>query len=52
MKNLEKKRASQPPFCQSTIEYIEPEQNVKSGYFCKKEHSVECGEMNDKSKTI
>ena len=34
------------------MEYILPGQNVKSGYFFKKDHSVECEEMNGKSKTI
>ena len=43
---------NQPPFCQATIEYILPGQNVKSGYFFKEDHSVECEEMNGKSKTI
>ena len=31
----------QKQFCNATIEYIEPGQNIKSGYFLKKEHSVE-----------
>ena len=40
-----RKETKQPPFCQATIEYIEPGQNVKSGYFFKREHSFECEEM-------
>ena len=47
-----RKETNQPPFCQAIIEYIEPGQYVKSGYFFKKDHSVECEEMNGKSKTI
>ena len=31
-----RKETNQPPFCQATIEYIEPGHNVKSGYFFKR----------------
>ena len=37
-------------FCNSTFEYIYPRQGVKSGYFMKKEHSEECGNLNNKNK--
>ena len=33
---------NQKRFCDATLEYIEPGQNVKSGYFLKKDHSLEC----------
>ena len=29
-------------FCNATIEYIYPDQGVKSGFFLKEEHSIEC----------
>ena len=35
----------QKVFCNATIEYIYPNQNCKSGYFLKKDHSVECMNM-------
>ena len=38
----------QPSFCNATIEYIEPEQNVKTGYFMKTLHSEECIELDYK----
>ena len=44
-----RKETKQPPFCQATIEYIEPGQNVTSEYFFKKDHSFECEEL-DKAK--
>ena len=34
------------------MEYIEPGQNVKSGYFLKKPHSIECDLSEDSSKNI
>ena len=42
----------QNPFCEATLEYIEPGQNVKSGYCLKKPHSVECDLLEDSSKNI
>ena len=33
---------NQSSFCNATIEYILPNQNQKSGYFFKKDHSKEC----------
>ena len=42
----------QKPFCEATLEYIEPGQNVKSGYFLKKNHSLECDILEDKFKPI
>ena len=36
---------NQKPFCEDTIEYIETGQKVKSGYFFKKYHSLECDDM-------
>ena len=36
-------------FCNSKIEYIYPEQGVKSGYFIKKEHSLDCDNLYKKS---
>ena len=36
------------PFYEATIEYIEPNQHVKSGYFLKKEHSVEFNNISIK----
>ena len=41
---------NQKPFCEATLEYIEPGQNVKSGYFLKKEHSLECELFEGKEK--
>ena len=32
-------------FCNATIVYIEPNQNIKSGYFLEKDHSKECYEL-------
>ena len=32
--------------CNAIIEYIEPGQNIKSGYFIKDHHSEECDEIN------
>ena len=31
-----------PYFCNETIEYVLPDQNVKGGYFFKSNHSEEC----------
>ena len=42
----------QNPFCEATLEYIEPGQNVKSGYFLKKNHSAECDLLEGGSKNI
>ena len=42
----------QNPFCEVTLEYIEPGQNVNSGYFLKKPHLVECDLLEDSSKNI
>ena len=41
---------NQPKFCNATIEFIEPGQNVKSGYFFKTEHSSECEKLLDEKK--
>ena len=41
---------NQKPFCDATLEYIEPGQNVKSGYFLKKDHSLECDLFEGKEK--
>ena len=41
-----RRATNQPVFCNATIEYIEPGQNIKSGYFIKYYHSEECDEMN------
>jgi len=35
-------KTHQKKFCNSTIVYVEPNQNVKSGYFLKKDHTKEC----------
>ena len=35
-------------FCNSTIEYIYPKQNVKSGYFLKIDHSIDCYNLDKK----
>ena len=43
-----RQKSKQTPFCHATIEYIEPNQRVKSGYFLKKEHSVECNNISIK----
>ena len=40
----------QKQFCNATIEYIEPGQNVKSGYFLKKVHSLECDDLYNQKK--
>ena len=40
------------PFCNGTIEYIEPGQNVKSGYFIKTFHSEDCIEMDYKKSIL
>ena len=32
-------------FCNATIVYIEPNQNIKSGYFLEKYHSKDCYEL-------
>ena len=39
-------------FCNATIEYIEPGQNVKSGYFIKSFHSEDCFEMDYKKSIL
>jgi len=41
---------NQKPFCDATLEYIERGQNVKSGYFLKKDHSLECELFEGKEK--
>ena len=43
---------NQKPFCEATIEYIEPQQKLKSGYFFKKDHSLECDIFYGKEKSI
>ena len=35
-----------PPFCKATIIYILPNQNQKSGFFLKHDHSDECKNIN------
>ena len=40
----------QKQFCNATIEYIEPGQNVKSGYFLKKVHSLKCDDLYNQKK--
>lgn len=40
----------QKQFCNATIEYIEPGQNIKAGYFLKKEHSLECDDLYNQKK--
>ena len=39
-------------FCNATIEYIYPEQNIKSGYFLKHPHSIECNDIYDNKPKI
>ena len=39
-------QTNQGLFCNSTIECIEPNQNVKSGYFLTINHSDECNALN------
>jgi len=34
-------------FCNATIEYIQPDQNIKSGFFFKIDHSEECYNFSD-----
>lgn len=41
-----RRATNQPTFCNATIEYIEPGQNIKSGFFIKSFHSEECIEMD------
>ena len=41
-----RKNTNQPIFCNGTIEYIEPNQNVKSGYFFVTDHSVDCYKLS------
>ena len=43
---------NQNPFCEATLEYIEPGQNIKSGYFLKKPHSAECDLLESGTKNI
>ena len=40
-----RRATNQQTFCNATIEFIEPGQNVKSGYFIKSYHSEECLEF-------
>ena len=44
-----RRNTNQPVFCNGTIEYIVPGQNVKSGYFIKKLHSLSCHELDYKN---
>lgn len=37
--------SNQTDFCYATIKYIEPNQHVKSGYFIKKDDSLEYNKM-------
>ena len=41
-----KQKSKQPDFCSANLEYIEPNQHVKSGYFLKKDHSMECNNIS------
>ena len=41
-----RQKSKQPDFCSATLEYIEPNQHVKSGYFLKKDHSMECNNIS------
>ena len=43
---------NQEPFCEATLEYIEPGQNIKSGYFLQKPHSAECDLLEGGTKNI
>ena len=43
---------NQKPLCEATLEYIEPNQNVKSGYFLKKSHSTEYDLLEGTSNNI
>ena len=43
-----RKDTNQNAFCNSTIEYIEPGQHIKSGYFIKSMHSESCLELDYK----
>ena len=40
------------PLCNTTIEYIEPGKNIKSGYFIKSFHSDDCNEMDYKKSVL
>ena len=50
MKNLEQKQSKS--HFEATIEYIEKGQKVKSGYFFKKYHSLECDILYGKKKNL
>ena len=47
-----KRATGNQPFCNGNIEYIEPGQNVKSGYFIKTNHSEDCIEMDYKKSIL
>ena len=41
-----RKSTNKTTLCNATIEYIAPNQNIKSGYFLKKDHTEECYDLD------